>query len=186
MTIETAQTHAPTAGFAPVTPIGDAAVLSLVPPVRQGDHVVHPDPVSSVGVQQQPLPTSAQIPVAPVRRRRAVTPLISLPIGAPLASALSVAPLLPGQLSPASGAPQIQPLPSAYGIAPTAFPFSAAPAFTMAPQAWGMMPQPMPPQMFVAYVMLMPTPAPMPMQPMAAPGWQQPGWQQPSWQQPGW
>lgn len=190
MTIQNAQTHARAAGFAPVRPIGDAAVLSLVPPARQGDHVVHPDPMSSAGAPQRPLPTSPQIPVAPVRRRRAVTPLISLPMGAPLTSALSVAPLLPGQLAPAQAAPQIQPLPSAYGLAPTAFPFSTAPAFTMAPQAWGMMPQPMPPQMFVAYVMLMPQPVmqPMPVQPhlamqpqMAMQPAQAPSWPQPTW-----
>jgi hypothetical protein len=160
----------PAAGFVPVTPVGEATVLSLVPPVMQGDHVVHPDPVSSAGIEQQPLPTSEQIPVAPVRRRRPVTPLIALPIGAPLSAALSIAPLLPGQLpSLAAAGSQIQPLPGAYGIAPTAFPFASAPAFTIAPQAFGMMPQPMPMQMFVAYVMLMPAP-PMPMQPFFAQG----------------
>lgn len=158
MTIETAQTHAPYAGFAPVTPIGDAAVLSLVPPAMQGDHVVHPDPVGMDGVEQQPLPTSPEIPVAPVRHRQPVRPLISLPPGVPLSAALSVAPLLPGQLAPAFGAPQVQPLPSAYGLAPTAFPFGAAPAFSVVPPAWGMMPQAMPVQMFVAYVCLMPAP----------------------------
>lgn len=152
--------EAPRAGFAPITPIGDAPVLSLVPPAMQGDHVVYPEPVSSVGVEQQPLPTSAAVPVAPVRRRRPVTPLISLPSGAPLSAALSVAPLMPGQML---GAPQIQPLPSAYGITPTTFPFMAAPSFAMAPQAWGMMPQPMPMQMYVAYVCLMPAAMPVQM-----------------------
>lgn len=178
MTIESATTHAPAAGFVPVTPIGDAAVLSLVPPATQGDQVVHPDPVSTYGVEQRPLPTSPEIPVAPVRRRKPVTPLISLPTGASLASALSVAPLLPNQQPLlAGGLPQVQPLPGAYGVTPTAFPFAAAPPFASAPpfaaapQAWGMMPQPMPVQMFVAYVMLMPVPQLMPTPQMQAAPW---------------
>jgi hypothetical protein len=163
MTIESATTHAPTAGFIPVTPVGDAAVLSLVPPAMQGDHVVHPDPVSTYGIEQRPLPTSPEIPVAPLRRRKPVTPLISLPMGASLASTLSVAPLLPNQQPVLAGAsPQVQPLPGAYGVTPTAFPFTSAPPFAIAPQAWGMMPQAMPVQMFVAYVMLMPVPQMMP------------------------
>jgi hypothetical protein len=144
------------AGFAPILPIGETPVLSLVPPAMHGDHVVHPDPIGPRSGEQQPLPTSPQIPIAPVRRRRPVTPLIQLPIGYSLQSTLQVAPLLPGQLSPAAGLPQIQPLPGAYGLAPTTFPFASAPAFAMAPQAFGMMPQQVPMQMFVAYVMLMP------------------------------
>ncbi len=174
MTAPAPTTTAPRAGFAPVIPVGDAPVLSLVPPAMQGDHVVHPDPVSASGVEQQPLPTSAEIPVAPVRRRRPVTPLISLPAGAPLSAALQVAPLLPGQLpSMLPGAPMIQPLPSAYGIAPTAFPFAAAPPFAMSPPAFGMMPQAMPVQAFVAYVVLVPAAMPHPAQTQAA-GWQLP------------
>lgn len=177
MTIDALHSHAPAAGFAPVTPVGDTPLLSLVPPAMQGDHVVHPDPVSSEGVEQQPLPTSAAIPVAPVRRRRPVTPLIALQTGAPLAAALQVAPLLPGQTT---SQPQLQPLPSAYGTAPTSFPFAAAPSFAVAqPPYFGMMPQPLPMQMFVAYVMLMPAPMAMPMSmPMQAPApgyWPAPG-----------
>lgn len=139
----------------PVTPIGDAPVLSLVPPAMQGDHVIHPEPVSTAGVEQQPLPTSPEIPVAPVRRRRPVTPLISLPTDSPLSGVMQVAPLMPGQVV---GAPQIQPMPAAYGLMPTTFPFMSAPPFAMAPQFFGMMPQAMPMQAFVAYVVLVPSP----------------------------
>jgi hypothetical protein len=172
MNAPVATLEAPRAGFAPVTPIGDAPVLSLVPPAMQGDHVVYPEPVSTVGIEQQPLPTSAAVPVAPVRRRRPVTPLISLPMGASLAAALSVAPLMPGQ---ALSAPQIQPMPSAYGFMPTTFPFMAAPSFTMAPpNFYGMMPQPMPMQTFVAYVTLMPVGMQTAPQMMGPVGWQAP------------
>jgi hypothetical protein len=142
----------PAAGFAPVTPVGDAALLSLVPPIQQGESVRHPDPIAQSSGEQQPLPTSAQIPVAPVRRRRPVTPLISLPTNAPLQAALQVAPIIPGQ----SLAPQpIATGPAAYGVQPTTFPFAAAPAFTHAPQAQPFMPQPLPMQTYVAFVTLM-------------------------------
>jgi hypothetical protein len=142
----------PAAGFAPVTPVGDAALLSLVPPIQQGESIRHPDPISSSSGEQQPLPTSAQIPVAPVRRRRPVTPLISLPTNASLQAALQVAPIIPGQ----SLAPQpIATGPAAYGVQPTTFPFNAAPAFNYAPPAQNFMPQPLPMQMYVAFVTLM-------------------------------
>lgn len=159
--------HNPQAGFTPVTPVGDAAILSLVPPIARGDSIRHPDPLSAPSGEQQPLPTSPQIPVAPVRRRRPVTPLIQLPGGSPLSAALQVAPLIPGQ---PVAAPQVQPLPSAYGVQPTSFPFPAAPPFNIAqPPYFGMMPQPLPMQMFVAYVMLMPMPAPQPYWPQPHP-----------------
>jgi hypothetical protein len=142
----------PAAGFAQVTPVGDAALLSLVPPIQQGESVRHPDPISGSSGEQQPLPTSAQIPVAPVRRRRPVTPLISLPMNAPLQAALQVAPIIPGQ----SLAPQpIATGPAAYGVQPTTFPFAAAPAFTHAPQFQPYAPQPLPMQTYVAFVTLM-------------------------------
>lgn len=163
----------PAAGFAPVTPVGDTPILSLVPPITQADGVHHPDPVAASSAAQQPLPTSPQIPVAPVRRRPRVTPLVTLPGSTPLESVLQVAPLLPGQ---AVQQPMVNPLPASYGLQPTTFPFPAAPAFQMAPPAWGMMPQPLPMQMFVAYVVLMPTMQPMmPAGMTAQPGWQQ-GW----------
>jgi hypothetical protein len=142
----------PAAGFAPVTPVGDTPLLSLVPPVMQGEAVRHPDPVTQRGGEQQPLPTSAQIPVAPVRRRRPVTPLIALPANAPLQAALQVAPIIPGQsLSPQP----IQAGPSAYGVQPTTFPFYAAPPFAVQPQMQSFMPPPMPMQQYVAFVTLM-------------------------------
>jgi hypothetical protein len=104
------------------------------------------------GGEQQPLPTSAQIPVAPVRRRRPVTPLIALPTNASLQAALQVAPLIPGQsLNPQP----IQAGPSAYGVQPTTFPFYSAPPFSYQPQPQGFMPPPMPMQQYVAFVTLM-------------------------------
>lgn len=142
----------PAAGFAPVTPVGDAALLSLVPPITQGEGVRHPDPLAQPTGQQQPLPTSAQIPVAPVRRRQPVTPLIQLPRNGSLEAALQVAPLIPGQ----SLAPQQLAAPAAYGVQPTTFPFWSAPAFNLMPQAPMMMPPPLPVQTFVAFVTLMP------------------------------
>lgn len=142
----------PAAGFAPVTPVGDTPLLSLVPPITQGEAVVHPDPISGRSGVQQPLPTSAQIPVAPVRRRRPVTPLIQLPSNASLQAALQVAPIIPGQ----SMAPQpIAAAPGAYGVQPTTFPFWSAPAFNLAPQAPSFMP-PLPVQTYVAFVTLLP------------------------------
>ncbi|MBJ7354568.1 MAG: hypothetical protein JHC98_07050 [Thermoleophilaceae bacterium] len=142
----------PVAGFAPVTPVGDTPLLSLVPPVMQGESVRHPDPVAQRGGEQQPLPTSAQIPVAPVRRRRPVTPLIALPTNASLQAALQVAPIIPGQsLSPQP----IQAGPHAYGVQPTTFPFYSAPPFAVQPQMQGFMPPPMPMQQYVAFVTLM-------------------------------
>ncbi len=145
-----------TAGFAPVTPVGETPILSLVPPMALDGSVRHPDPIAPQSGEQQPLPTSPQIPVAPVRRRRPVTPLIQLPMGGSLQSAMQVAPLLPGQQV---AQPQIQPLPSAYGVHPTTFPFQSAPGFNLAPQQQFMSPLPM--QTYVAYVMLMPQPMPM-------------------------
>jgi hypothetical protein len=142
----------PAAGFAPVTPVGDTPLLSLVPPVMQGEAVRHPDPISQRGGEQQPLPTSAQIPVAPVRRRRPVTPLIALPTNVPLQAALQVAPIIPGQsLNPQP----IQAGPAAYGVQPTTFPFYSAPSFQMQPQYQGFMAPPMPMQQYVAFVTLM-------------------------------
>ncbi len=142
----------PAAGFAPVTPVGDTPLLSLVPPVMHGEAVRHPDPMAQRGGEQQPLPTSAQIPVAPVRRRRPVTPLIALPSNASLQAALQVAPIIPGQsLSPQP----IQAGPSAYGVQPTTFPFYSAPPFSYQPQPQAFMPPPMPMQQYVAFVTLM-------------------------------
>ncbi len=180
------------AGFTPVTPVGDAPILSLVPPIQQGDQVRHPDPLAQPGAQQ-PLPTNAQVPVAPVRRRMPVTPLIQLPGGAPIAAALAVAPIIPGQ--------SLQPQPlqagmSPYGVQPTTFPFQSAPAFQMQ-MPYGMTPYgmtaapPMPMQTYVAYVTLITQPPPMqpyfhPAIPMQQyPGYFQPQYQQPSqWPQP--
>ena len=142
----------PAAGFAPVTPVGDTPLLSLVPPVMHGEAVRHPDPMALRGGEQQPLPTSPQIPVAPVRRRRPVTPLIALPNNASLQAALQVAPIIPGQsLNPQP----IQAGPSAYGVQPTTFPFYSAPPFQMQPQPQSFMPPPMPMQQYVAFVTLM-------------------------------
>lgn len=142
----------PAAGFAPVTPIGDTPLLSLVPPAMQGEGVRHPDPMAQGAGEQQPLPTNPQIPVAPVRRRRPVTPLIALPTNASLQAALQVAPIIPGQsLSPQP----IQAGPSAYGVQPTTFPFYSAPPFSYQPQPQGFMPPPMPMQQYVAFVTLM-------------------------------
>ncbi|MFT4049975.1 MAG: hypothetical protein QM648_09090 [Solirubrobacterales bacterium] len=149
----TSHNPTPTAGFAPVTPIGDQPILSLVPPMAGDAGVRLPDPIAPQLTEQQPLPTSQAIPVAPVRRRRPVTPLIQLPMGGSLAGALQVAPLLPGQHLQQ---PQIQPTPAAYGLQPTTFPFMSAPAFNLMPQVYGMMPQPLPMQTFVAFVTLMP------------------------------
>lgn len=143
----------PTAGFAPVTPIGDQPILSLVPPVAHDGGVRHPDPIAPQLGEQQPLPTSQSVPVAPVRRRRPVTPLIQLPLGGSIQAALQVAPLIPGQQLQQ---PQIQPTPAAYGVQPTTFPFASAPAFNLMPQFYGMMPTPLPMQTFVAYVTLIP------------------------------
>lgn len=143
----------PAAGFAPVTPVGDTPLLSLVPPITHGETVVHPDPIAGQAGVQQPLPTSAQIPVAPVRRRRPVTPLIQLPANASLQAAMQVAPIIPGQ----SMAPQpIASGPGAYGVQPTTFPFWSAPAFNLAPQAPAFMPPPLPVQTYVAFVTLLP------------------------------
>lgn len=170
----------PAAGFAPVTPVGDTPLLSLVPPITQGEAVRHPDPISGQAGAQQPLPTNAQIPVAPVRRRRPVTPLIQLPTTGSLQAALQVAPLIPGQ----SMAPQ--PLatgPAAYGVQPTTFPFWSAPAFNLAPPAPAYMPPPLPVQTYVAFVTLMPQQQPqwMPQQQWAP----QPQWiPQPQFAQP--
>ncbi|MGK2877277.1 MAG: hypothetical protein ACSLFF_01665 [Solirubrobacterales bacterium] len=142
----------PAAGFAPVTPVGDTPLLSLVPPAMHGEAVRHPDPISQRAGEQQPLPTSAQIPVAPVRRRRPVTPLIALPTNASLQAALQVAPIIPGQsLNPQP----IQAGPSAYGVQPTTFPFHSAPQFSVQPQLQGFMPPPVPMQQYVAFVTLM-------------------------------
>lgn len=142
----------PAAGFAPVTPVGDTPLLSLVPPVMHGEAVRHPDPMVQRAGEQQPLPTSPQIPVAPVRRRRPVTPLIALPTNASLQAALQVAPIIPGQsLSPQP----IQAGPSAYGVQPTTFPFYSAPPFSYQPPPQGFMPPPMPMQQYVAFVTLM-------------------------------
>lgn len=152
VTPQTPRPATPAAGFAPVTPVGDTPLLSLVPPVMQGEAVRHPDPMSVRGGEQQPLPTSAQIPVAPVRRRRPVTPLIALPTNASLQAALQVAPIIPGQsLSPQP----IQAGPSAYGVQPTTFPFYSAPPFQAQPQMQSFMPPPMPMQQYVAFVTLM-------------------------------
>lgn len=147
------QAATPAAGFAPVTPVGDTPLLSLVPPITHGESIVHPDPISGQPGAAQPLPTSAQIPVAPVRRRRPVTPLIQLPANASLDAAMQVAPLIPGQHLQT---PQIQPTPAAYGVQPTTFPFNAAPAFNLAPQQPAFMPPPLPVQTYVAFVTLMP------------------------------
>jgi hypothetical protein len=118
----------------------------------QGEAVRHPDPMAQRGGEQQPLPTSAQIPVAPVRRRRPVTPLIALPTNASLQAALQVAPIIPGQsLNPQP----IQAGPSPYGVQPTTFPFYAAPPFAVQPQMQSFMPPPMPMQQYVAFVTLM-------------------------------
>jgi hypothetical protein len=118
----------------------------------QGESVRHPDPIAQRGGEQQPLPTSAQIPVAPVRRRRPVTPLIALPTNVPLQAAMQVAPIIPGQsLSP-------QPVaagPSPYGVQPTTFPFYSAPPFAVQPQMQQFMAPPMPMQQYVAFVTLM-------------------------------
>lgn len=142
----------PAAGFAPVMPVGDTPLLSLVPPVMQGEAVRHPDPMAQRAGEQKPLPTSPQIPVAPVRRRRPVTPLIALPTNVSLQAALQVAPIIPGQsLSPQP----IQAGPSAYGVQPTTFPFYSAPPFQYQPQPQGFMPPPMPMQQYVAFVTLM-------------------------------
>ncbi|MBJ7459170.1 MAG: hypothetical protein JHD02_08285 [Thermoleophilaceae bacterium] len=164
----------PAAGFAPVTPIGDTPLLSLVPPAMQGEAVRHPDPISRRAGEQQPLPTSAQIPVAPVRRRRPVTPLIALPTNASLQAALQVTPIIPGQsLSPQP----IQAGPSAYGVQPTTFPFYSAPPFAVQPQMQGFMPPPMPMQQYVAFVTLMAQPPQQLQQPQFMP--QQPWAPQP-------
>jgi hypothetical protein len=120
----------------------------------RGESVRHPDPVFGQSGEQQPLPTSAQIPVAPVRRRRPVTPLISLPTNAPLQAALEVAPIIPGQ----SMNPQpIAAGPSTYGVQPTTFPFYSAPSFAIQPQP-AFMPPPLPMQHYVAFVTLMAQP----------------------------
>jgi hypothetical protein len=143
----------PAAGFAPVTPVGDTPLLSLVPPIQQGDSIRHPDPILQPAVARQPLPTTAQIPVAPVRRRRPVTPLIQLAQDGALESALRVAPVIPG--GPA-GAQPVNAGPAAYGLQPTTFPFWSAPAFNLVPPAPVMTPPPLPVQTFVAYVTLLP------------------------------
>lgn len=173
----------PSAGFTPVTPVGDSPLLSLVPPIQQGDAVRHPDPLAQRSTEQQPLPTSAQIPVAPVRRRMPVTPLIQLPGGAPLAAAMAIAPIIPGQsMQPQPLAPNTWAGPAPYGVQPTTFPFQSAPGFQMQPQypMYGLPPLPM--QTYVAYITLMTQPPQM--QPYFHPGFQQPGFQQPFMQQP--
>lgn len=180
--IDLTHAPAPAAGFAPVTPVGETPVLSLVPPIVSGEQILHPDPIDTRALEQRPLPTNAQIPVAPVRRRRPVTPLITLPIGSPIEAALQVAPVLPSQ---SVGQPQIVPTPAAYGVVPTTFPFQAAPVFNAMPQQPFMqlpMQMSMPMQMYVAYVTLMPQAMPMPQQmvaqaPQAMPTPQQQVWQ---------
>ena len=167
----------PAAGFAPVTPIGDTPLLSLVPPIgAPGEPVRHPDPIATGG-PQQPLPTSRQIPVAPVRRRTSVTPLIAIPTGVPLQAALSVAPVIPVQPAQQQLPPAVPP--AAYSVQPMSFPLPSAPAFH-APQpyfalpqqqAWGYAP-PMGLQTYVAFVNLVPQPP----QPAMPPAWAPPGY----------
>lgn len=199
-----------------IAPIGDQPILSLVPPAaaQPGEAPRHPDPLAQTQ-PGQPLPTNEFVPVAPVRRRQPVRPLVTLPPGAPIQAALSIAPIIPAQ----QVAPQtVQFGPGAYGVQPTMFPFPAAPAFSYAQPAAPAWAAP-PVQTYVAFVNvvpqqpMMPAPqvafAPQPMQPWpqqyAAPqqfgqpqqfaqpqhGTPQPQWPQqfpqPAWPQPpGW
>jgi hypothetical protein len=171
-----------------VTPIGDQPLLSLVPPAapNPGEAPRHPDPIARTQTGQ-PLPTNEFVPIAPVRRRQPVTPLISLAYGMPLHAAMSVAPIIPAQ----QVAPQtVQFGPGAYGVQPTMFPFPAAPAFSYSPQvapAWAAPPV----QTYIAFVNVVPQqPAPQMMQmpqvafapqqmPMQMPMQQPFGWPQP-------
>lgn len=197
--------HTPTAGFAPLAPVGDTPILSLVPPITQADGVRHPDPRDTQRIAQTPLPTNAQVPVAPVRRRVPVTPLIQLPSGGTLEPVLQVAPVIPGH----SLAPQpLQTGPAAYGVQPTTFPFWSAPAFQTMPATHVAVPPPLPVQTYVAFVTLLPQPPqwqlppqyiqqqpqyhPQPLQQQfqpqqfQQPHFQQPQFQQPQFQQPVW
>ena len=173
-----------------VTPIGDQPLLSLVPPAapHPGEAPRHPDPIARPQ-QGQPLPTNQFVPVAPVRRRQPVTPLINLPYGMPLQAAMNVAPIIPAhQVAPQT----VQFGPGAYGVQPTMFPFPAAPAFSHMPQvapAWAAPPV----QTYIAFVNVVPQQPTMPapqvtfapqMQQMPAQPWPQQPWPQQQWPQP--
>jgi hypothetical protein len=194
------------AAFVPVTPVAPQPILSLVPPIASptpGETVRHPDPIASPPIAPYQQPSSIDVPIAPVRRRMPITPLIAAAPGAPIQNALSVAPLIPGPQAhypAAAGMPQ-----------PTSFPFHAAqpfsapqpfaipqpyaPAYPQQPPAYGFAPTVAPVQTFVAIVTLYPAPpqqaySPYPQaQPQFAsfqpmPGYAPPVQQQPSWPMP--
>lgn len=204
----------PAAAFVPVgpqiTPVSEQPILSLVPPIASpnpGEAVRHPDPIAAPPVAPYQQPSTIDTPIAPVRKRMPVTPLIATAPGVPIQNSLSVAPLIPGPTG-APGMPQ-----------PTSFPFYAAQPFSApqpfaipqpyAPQypqqpGYGFAPTVAPVQTFVAIVTLYPAPpapqgayASYPPQPQFASFQQMPGYappppmppvyaQQPMQQQPAW
>lgn len=160
----------PAAGFVPAHQPMQQPVLSLVPPIASasGEGIRHPDPL---GQQPQPTASAGPTPIAPVKPRAPIRPLIAMPMGMPIANAMTIAPIVQSANQyPMPGMPGQMPM----GQIPaaTAFPMYSAPPFA-APYGYPQPPAFMPPmymqpsyapQTYVAMVSLWPQPqAPMPM-----------------------
>lgn len=140
-------------------------ILSLVPPIASpnpGQAVLHPDPIATPPHAPFQQPIAIDVPIAPVRRRMPVTPLIATAPGVPIQHALSVAPLIPGPQAQhgyptTAGMPQPMSFPF-QSAQPFAMPQPYAPGYPQQPPAYGFAPMVAPIQTFVAIVTLYPMP----------------------------